>query len=250
MKPPSAQAVRDANKRLFESKRFDDYEKNPSIFEPSRQAEIASTLAARAGRRVLDIGCGTGNILRLAKPAFRECWGLDLSGSLLRELARRVGDLRLQRADAGRLPYRSGSFDLVSCYGVLHHILDARGTLAEAHRVLRPGGALYLDHDPNWFFGRFYHVFYRLRYADRPGFGSWEAEIAEWHHTRTGGLNPERLESIMRRLGFRDVEIRYRITTNPDLPAAYRAARAVMRAVTRLYPFKSLHTHFTILATK
>lgn len=250
MRPPSAQAVRDANLRLFESKGFDEYDKNPSIFEASRQGEIAATLAARAGARILDIGCGTGNILRLAKPHFRECWGADLSGSLLRELARRFDGLRLQRGDAGRLPFRGGAFDVVSYYGVLHHILDHDRTLAEAHRLLRPGGVLYIDHDPNYFFGRFYHIFYRLRYADRPGFGSWEAEIAEWHHTRTGGLNPVRLEGIMRRLGFRDVRITYRITTNPDLPAAYRAVRAVMRAITHVYPFKSLHTHFMILATK
>lgn len=247
---PSERQVRDANRRVFEAKDFDQYAANPSIFESSRQAEIESVLASPSRRdRLLDVGCGTGNILRLARRHFASAFGVDLSVGLLRELRRREGS-SVAASEALHLPFRDGSFDFVSMYALVHHILDPGPVFREAWRVLRPGGTLYLDHDPNWYFGRFHHVYYRVRYADRPGFGSWDAEISEWHHTRTGGLHPYGVKGALERAGFRDVDVRFRITTNPDLPAAFRVVRAVMRAVVRVYPFKSLHTHFWILARK
>lgn len=242
--------VRDANLKVFERKKFDDYEQNPSIFDACRQQEIDETLRSIAGDRLLDIGCGTGNVLRRAKKHFRVCCGMDLSSSFMRELRRREPALRLAVAEAEWLPYRSESFDAVSMYALLHHLVDYRTALREAHRVLKPGGALYIDHDPNYFFGRFYHIYYRLRYLGRPGFGDEDTEASEWHHTRSGGLNPQRISEYLSRLGFREVQIRYRITTNPSLPPAFKLVRSIMRALVRLYPFKSLHTHFCVLARK
>lgn len=247
---PTEQAVRDANRRVFEHKDFDAYDANPSIFESSRQEEIASLLASFPRReRLLDVGCGTGNILRLARPLFRSCVGVDLSRPLLAELRHRTG-LDLASAEAFRLPFRDGAFDAVTMYALVHHLLDPMPAFREAHRVLRPGGTIYLDHDPNYYFGRFYHIYYRVRWADRPGFGSWDAEMSEWHHTRTGGLNPDRVREKLLRAGFHGAEVRYRITTNPGLSLPFRVARSVMRAVARVLPLRSFHTHFRILARK
>lgn len=247
---PWERAVRDANRRVFESKDFDGYAANPSIFEPSRQREIQAILAASPRKeRLLDVGCGTGNVLRLARGLFGRGVGADLSVRLMRELRRREG-FSLAVAEAAFLPFRDRSFDLVSMYALVHHMIDPAPAFREALRVLREGGVLYLDHDPNWFFGRFHHIYYRLRYADRPGFGSREAELSEWHHTRTGGLDPRRIRAALQRVGFQDVEVRFRITTNPDLPPLYRAVRAVLRAMARILPLRSLHTHFLVLARK
>ena len=243
-------AVRDANRRVFEAKDFDRYDANPSIFEPGRQREIEAVLAgAPARERMLDVGCGTGNVLRLARGHFRLCVGADLSSRLLGKLRRREG-FPLAVSEAAFLPFREASFDLVSMYALVHHMVDPEPAFRAAFRVLRPGGILYLDHDPNYFFGRFHHIYYRVRHADRPGFGTRDAEISEWHHTRTGGLNPWSIRSKLERSGFRDVDVRFRITTNPDLPPAFRAVRAVLRAVVKVYPFKSLYTHFRVLARK
>lgn len=242
--------VRDANRRVFDSKDFDEYDANPSIFERSRQAEIESVLASQDRReRVLDVGCGTGNVLRLARRHFRHCVGVDLSRRLLGELRRRDG-FDLAAAEALYLPFRDGQFDLVSMYALVHHIVDPAPVFRAAWRALRPGGRLYLDHDPNYFFGRFHHIYYRVRHADRPGFGTWDAELSEWHHTRTGGVNPFDVKAKLEAAGFREVEVRFRITTNPDLPLGFRVVRSLMRAIVRIYPFKSLHTHFSVLARK
>jgi SAM-dependent methyltransferase len=247
---PTEKAVRDANRRVFDAKDFDEYDANPSIFERSRQAEVLAVLERPSRReRLLDVGCGTGNVLKLARRLYGQCVGVDLSPRLLSELRRRE-TFGLAAAEALRLPFRDSTFDVVSMYALVHHILDPGPVFQAAWRVLRPGGLLYVDHDPNWFFGRFHHVYYRVRHAGRPGFGSWDAELSEWHHTRTGGLNPFDLRVRLEAAGFRDVSVGFRITTNPDLPFGFRAIRAVMRAVVRLYPFKSLHTHFRILAWK
>ncbi len=252
MNPSVVRRVLEANRRVFDAKDFDEYDANPSIFEATRQREIEEVLAtASAARdRLLDVGCGTGNVLRLARRRFRECWGIDLSPNLLAELRRREGGFRLAAAQADLLPFGAGTFDLVTMYGVLHHLVDHLSVFRAAYRILRAGGALYADHDPNYFFGRFYHLYYRLRHLNRPGFGTEDAEVSEWHHTRTGGLNALHLRALLLRAGFREVEVRFRITTNPALSLPFRAIRAVMKAITRLYPFKSLYTHFWILARK
>ena len=54
--------VRDANRRVFDSKDFDEYEENPSIFEASRQDEIERILHDTVANRdrILDVGCGKG----------------------------------------------------------------------------------------------------------------------------------------------------------------------------------------------
>jgi len=247
---PTEKAVRDANRRVFESKDYDVYDRNASIFEHSRQQEIEGILASAPRREaMLDVGCGTGNVLRLAKRHFQRCYGADLSRPLLTELRRREG-LPLTTAEAFRLPFRDASFDLVSMYALVHHLMDPRSAFEEAWRVLKPGGVLYLDHDPNWYFGRFHHLYYRVRWSQSPGFGTWDAELSEWHHTGSGGLNPDTLKNVLTKVGFQGLDVQYRITTNPSLPLGFRVIRAGMRALTRVYPFKSLYTHFRILGRK
>jgi SAM-dependent methyltransferase len=95
-----------------------------------------------AGRRVLDVGCGTG--VGMADYAeFGEVAGIDASEAAVRYAYRR--DMRRAGvADASSLPFRSGIFSLVSMIEVLEHVEDDEGALAELARVTVPGGLIVL----------------------------------------------------------------------------------------------------------
>jgi ubiquinone/menaquinone biosynthesis C-methylase UbiE len=98
--------------------------------------------------RILDVGCGTGRSRRIYLDRSARYAGIDLSLGALRLARRRFADSSWLQADALRLPFRDGSFDVVAFSSVLHHVGDRRTALAEAFRVLRPGGWAFAF-DPN-----------------------------------------------------------------------------------------------------
>jgi SAM-dependent methyltransferase len=88
-------------------------------------------------RRVLVVGCGEGiEADHIAREAGASVVGLDLA---VDARWRRKGT-QLLRADARRLPFRDGAFDALYCYHVLEHVPGPGVALAEARRVLAPGG--------------------------------------------------------------------------------------------------------------
>jgi SAM-dependent methyltransferase len=95
------------------------------------------------GLRILDIGCGPGNLLDTWS-TLGETFGSDVSSDAL-VFARGRGYARLFHADLTRFPVRAAAFDLISMVDVLEHIEDDRAALAEAVRVLRPGGMMILS---------------------------------------------------------------------------------------------------------
>jgi len=111
-------------------------------------------LPARRYGRVLDVGSGTGFfIVNLWLAGFvDEPHGCDISPGMLEacaESARTVGcDVSLRTADAERLPYDDASFDLAVGHAILHHLPEPEVALREIHRVLRPGGAMFLAGEP------------------------------------------------------------------------------------------------------
>lgn len=106
----------------------------------------------RSGHRVLDVGCGTATLTILVKQAHpgAEVFGLDGDARILgiaRAKAAKAGiALTLDEGMAFRLPYADASFDRVLTSMMLHHLTEdnKRLTLAEAFRVLRPGGGLHV----------------------------------------------------------------------------------------------------------
>lgn len=109
---------------------------------------FAAAVPGGPGLRVLDVGCGTGQSLRIYRRRAGLYVGVDLSLGALRLAGGRFGHASWMQADALRLPFRAGSFDVVAFSSVLHHIGDRGGALAEARRVLSPGGWAFAF-DPN-----------------------------------------------------------------------------------------------------
>jgi SAM-dependent methyltransferase len=116
----------------------------PLIFEPYA-ADLASRVAARSPRRVLEIAAGTGVVTRrlaAALPASTAIVATDLNQPMLDEAAARgtARAVEWRQADAMRLPFADASFDAVVCQFGVMFFADKPKAFAEARRVLAPGG--------------------------------------------------------------------------------------------------------------
>jgi 2-polyprenyl-6-hydroxyphenyl methylase/3-demethylubiquinone-9 3-methyltransferase len=99
--------------------------------------------AARPGALLVDLGCGAGLLApHAARLGYRHV-GIDV-GSTALLLAREHGVLPV-RADVTGVPLPDGVADVVSAGEILEHVSDLRGAVAEACRLLRPGGTLVID---------------------------------------------------------------------------------------------------------
>ncbi|MDT7600646.1 MAG: hypothetical protein QOK26_2723 [Pseudonocardiales bacterium] len=118
------------------------------VGSPRLHRRLVELADLRAGQRVLEIGCGTGNLTVLTKrrQPDAEVVGLDPDPGALARATRKAAGLgiRFDRGYSQALPYPDGSFDRVLSALMLHHLEGEVRTAREALRVLRPGGALYL----------------------------------------------------------------------------------------------------------
>jgi SAM-dependent methyltransferase len=103
--------------------------------------QLTSELS-QPGDRFLEIGCGTGYVLRaLANDCGLKVTGSELYSEGLEHARRRVPDADLVELDARQMPYQE-EFDLVGAFDVLEHVDDDAGVLRGLHHALRSGGHL------------------------------------------------------------------------------------------------------------
>ncbi|HSV37591.1 MAG TPA: methyltransferase domain-containing protein [Nocardioidaceae bacterium] len=118
--------------------------------EPGRDGDrrqLAERLHLNEGATVLDLACGPGNFTRFLGESVGAqglAVGLDASDTMLdKAVAANSGSsVVYARGDAEALPFRDGSFDAVACLAALYLINRPYDAIAEAVRVLRPGGSL------------------------------------------------------------------------------------------------------------
>lgn len=126
-----------------------DYDRDPDRFRMGRATalqygpggdvhdEVAARLVAKGVGMVLDVGAGDGALGRLLVNTSVRWVGLDLSATLLADSPRPV-----VRASATVLPFPDATFDAVTALYMLYHLPEPGRAIAEARRVLRPGGLL------------------------------------------------------------------------------------------------------------
>jgi len=121
----------------------------------AQRREISRRLELKPGEHVLDIGCGPGLLtqdMATAVGAGGRVVAIDISGAMLTMGSTRCTSQRwveFSRADAASLPFEAGSFDAAVAAQVYEYVGDTARALAEARRVLRPGGRL-LVLDTDW----------------------------------------------------------------------------------------------------
>jgi ubiquinone/menaquinone biosynthesis C-methylase UbiE len=129
---------------LFE-RRYEQFERDPYFdsFTYSR-LKLEQVLTRYLddlpdGTKLLDVGCGTGDVLRRLGARF-ECAGCDPAAEMLEHARTANPNAQLAVASAEALPYEDGRFDAALCIEVVRYLDDPRPALRELARVLRPGG--------------------------------------------------------------------------------------------------------------
>ncbi len=161
---------------------------------------------------VIDIGCGPGNIHATLQGKPKMLIGVDVAPESLR-LAGKLGYVPVL-ADANNLPFKSGIADIVTLNAALHHSENMGSVLKEAARLVKPGGVLVTDHDPQhsaWNYKGLALLLWkaRLLYYRLIGHSfhksseqqKW-ALACETHHKPGHGVTRELFESILEPLGF------------------------------------------------
>jgi SAM-dependent methyltransferase len=182
----SADATLRANRRWWDAE-ADAYQAEHGAFLgdadfvwcPERlREEDARLLGDVRGRDVLEIGCGAAMCSRWLVGQGARVVASDVSAGMLRQAraaSERSGvDVALVQADACDLPFATASFDIVfTAFGAIQFVADSGAVMAEAARVLRPGG--------RWVFATTHPI--RWAFPDDPGPDGLTATMPYWDRT-------------------------------------------------------------------
>lgn len=234
MSAPKPEEVIEANIQVH-TRMAHSYNRNEPHYRAENRAKVRAKLKEMrrfGSARLLDLGCGTGFIIDLAKDLFDAVDGIDVTQAMLDKVDLSSGNVSLHRCAAEALPFADASFDVVSAYAFIHHLKDYSKVLREACRVLKPGGGCYIDLEPNRLF---WQAMVRLeREAGGPAqysdivqreieavlhrdegvmaeFGI-EREVfnaAEYTKALLGGIDPWQFRAECLRLGFGSCEVNF-----------------------------------------
>jgi ubiquinone/menaquinone biosynthesis C-methylase UbiE len=209
------------------------YKKSEPHFRPENIAIVEGRLRAVCGEtkatNLLDLGCGTGFIIDIAKHLVKRVVGVDVTRAMLDEVdTSGPAKIELHEHDTGTFEPEAGGFDVVTAYSFLHHLFDIEPTLRVAAKALKKGGQFYVDLEPNAHFwdavtklegkGSFDPIVAREiaqvahndeEIAKKYGISPATLANAEYGKTTAGGFAEEKLREQLLHAGFSSVTIRY-----------------------------------------
>jgi ubiquinone/menaquinone biosynthesis C-methylase UbiE len=155
---------------------------------------------ARPGQKLLEAGCGVGQVVLAMRARGFDCQGLDFAEKVIGLLNERFPDVPFHQGDIRSLPFPDNSFDGYISLGVIEHFIDGQEEmLREAGRIVRPGG----------------HIFVSVPALN--SFRKWK--IKRGGYSRTAALpffesciSVEELEALLRKTGFEPLEHSYQNT--------------------------------------
>ncbi|PIR96806.1 MAG: hypothetical protein COT91_04615 [Candidatus Doudnabacteria bacterium CG10_big_fil_rev_8_21_14_0_10_41_10] len=161
----------------------------------------------------LDIGCGSGYLEQFFSEKINNVLGIDVSEKMLELAKSKFPSFNFKNADVYEyLKENNQLFDLVISNSFYHHLKDYQAVLEQVARSVKPGGALYMGLEPNYYsyrflapfkfiFRKFFHEKLVENVAEKLS-GSEYEEIAEYHLFYGNGINIRWLKKNLRKQGF------------------------------------------------
>ena len=106
---------------------------------------LLEQLELNPGANILDIGCGTGSLLRKIADSYPiNGFGIDMSENMIVEAKKKCPEMEIQVSRCEETPFRENTFDAVTTCMAYHHFSDRAGFAKEAARIIKPRGCLYI----------------------------------------------------------------------------------------------------------
>ncbi len=192
-------------------------------------ARIKRAVDETKAQSVLDLGCGTGFIINIAKKYVKRIVGVDVTKAMLAEVdTSGPAKIELNEHDTGTFPVEEGAFELVTAYSFLHHLYDVEPTFRTAAKALKKGGQFYADLDPNFYYWdavekldgtgtydpivqrEIDHVAHKDEEVQKEhGIAPEVFNDAEYGKNVAGGFKEEVLKETLLRVGFSKVTFSY-----------------------------------------
>lgn len=151
-----------------------EYNKSPHFRPENRKKvrKILESLIKKQGQeepsRLLDLGCGTGFIIHLTHDLVDEVYGVDITDEMMSLIDLSPGNIQVQNSIAEETPFDDEYFNFVTAYSFLDHLTSYEDVVAEAFRVLKPGGIFYSDLNPNRHFSKCMETLESCNYDSLP----------------------------------------------------------------------------------
>lgn len=122
------------------------YENIGNFWFPRQHRKLVSFVQSRPKLRILDVGCGTGSMLRIIADKFpdSDLYGIDFAQSMIDFAKKKNPDFKFSVASAESLPFEDKKFDVITNSNSFHHYLNPDRAVKEVYRVLNSSGQILL----------------------------------------------------------------------------------------------------------